>query len=370
MKTVDRRYIAHFDWISFFLMLALASIGLLFVFSATYHPEQPYSLFFKKQFVGLLMGFAIYAAFCMIDYRIVQRWAYVLYVVLLCALCFTLIKGTVGMGAQRWISLGFIKFQPSELAKLLFPAFATYYLHLRPATRPGLHPFLPLLIILALSSFLIFKQPDLGTAVLVSVAGLTLLWLAGLPKKFFLLLGLALLIGAPIGWKLLRPYQKQRILVLLGEGDKKKERYQIEQSIIAIGSGSIKGKGFLNGTQNKFQFLPESRTDFIFSVLCEEWGFLGAFFIILLYALLFIRMFLVITTIKNCYTQLLGIGLIIPVALSTIVNIGMVLGLLPIVGIPLPFMSYGITHLWITLAALGWYNSIAMRRFFLSSSTI
>src|SRR5262249_48895149 len=144
----------------------------------------------------------------------------------------------------------------------------------------------------------------------------------------------------------------------------KKERYQIEQSRIAIGSGGLAGKGFLNGTQNKFQFLPESRTDFIFAVICEEWGFLGALIVIFLYAALFIRLFYVISTIKNVFAQLLAIGLIIHIVLSTLINMSMVVGLMPIVGIPLPFLSYGISNLWICFASLGWFNSIAMRRFY------
>jgi rod shape determining protein RodA len=152
--------------------------------------------------------------------------------------------------------------------------------------------------------------------------------------------------------------------VFLGEGDARKERYQIEQSYIAVGSGGLCGKGFLKGTQNTLQFLPESRTDFIFAVVCEEWGFLGALIILWLYLLLFYRFLTIIGTIKDFYAQLLAVGLIIHIIISTFMNIGMALGLLPIVGIQLPFMSYGVTYLWITFASLGWFNSIAMRRFY------
>lgn len=274
------------------------------------------------------------------------------------------------MGAQRWINLGVTKFQPSELTKLLFPSFISYYLFTedKELSELKLADFGPLVGVLLLSFFLIRKQPDLGTALVVLFSGIILLWFAGLRKKIFLTVFALCLGSAPILWSCLRPYQQNRIKVFLGAGDAKKERYQIEQSRIAIGSGGLAGKGFLNGTQNKFMFLPEGRTDFIFAVLCEEWGFLGALGLIFLYALLFIRLFYIIGTIQNFFAQLLATGLIIHIVLSTLINMSMVLGLMPIVGIPLPFMSYGVTNLWICFASLGWFNGIAMRRFYLSLS--
>ena len=215
---------------------------------------------------------------------------------------------------------------------------------------------------------LIIKQPDLGTGLIILFSSAIMIWLAGINKKFFIWSLIIFSFTAPILWKCLKPYQRKRIEVFLGAGDRKKERYQIEQSRIAIGSGGLTGKGFLNGTQNKFMFLPEGRTDFIFSVLCEEWGFIGASILILLYILLFIRLFYVINSIKNFFSQLLACGLIIHIVISTVINISMVMGLMPTVGIPLPLMSYGITHTWITFASLGWFNSIATRRFYLSMS--
>jgi rod shape determining protein RodA len=152
--------------------------------------------------------------------------------------------------------------------------------------------------------------------------------------------------------------------VLFGQGDIRKERYQIEQSKIAIGSGGVIGKGILQGTQNKLQFLPEDHTDFIFSVICEETGFIGALFILLLFGMLFARIIFVIINVKNFFDQIVAIGLLIHLLLSVCINIAMVTGMLPIVGIPLPLVSYGITNLWITLASLGWLNNIAIRRFY------
>lgn len=361
---IDQRYLRYFDWLGFFLIIILSCSSLLFVYSATYQPDQPLLPFFHKQLFGILSGLAIFMITSFIDYRRLQQWGYFLYFATLMLLIFTLIKGSIGLGAQRWINIGIFKFQPSELAKLFFPAFFTYYFAGVTTNTPTIKDFIPILGVLGLSTLLILKQPDLGTAIIVAVSGLILLWLAGIGKKFFIYLFGFMLITAPVSWKFLKPYQKQRIAVFLGEGDRQKERYQIEQSCIAIGSGGLFGKGFLQGTQNTLQFLPESRTDFIFSVICEEWGFIGALGVLLIYLILFLRCFAIITTIKTAPAQLLATGLIIHIILSTIINIGMVTGLLPIVGIPLPLMSYGITHSWITYASLGWFNSIAMRRFY------
>lgn len=365
---IDRRYFIYFDWISFGLILLLSAIGLAFVFSATYQPSfspenTPYSLFFKKQLIGVGSGIALYILSSAIDYRSFVRWGYFLYFATVGLLLFTLIKGSIGMGAQRWINLGIVKFQPSEITKLLFPAFLTHYFLTENKRVYSFSTFTPLLGFLSISSFLVLKQPDLGTAIIIGISGLILLWLAGLSRKFFLYLFLFSGLMTPIFYTFLKPYQKKRIAVFLGQGEKFNERYQIEQSKIAVGSGGLTGKGFLKGTQNQLMFLPESRTDFIFSVLCEEWGFIGALFFLLLYLLLFIRQFLLITSYADQYIKLLAIGLILPIILSMLINIGMVLDLLPIVGIPLPLMSYGITNLWITYTSLGFFNSIAIRRF-------
>lgn len=369
MLLIDRRYLRYFDWLSLGIIIFLSCIGLLFVFSATYKINQPYSLFFKKQAFGIISGFFIYFIFCFIDFRTLYRWGYFFYYILIGLLIFTLIKGSIGMGGQRWINLFLFKFQPSELAKLLLPAYITYYCYTQKNfPHLTLNHFIPILITLFISFFLILKQPDLGTATIILISGLTLVWLAGITHKFFIIGALIFCITAPLTWNFLKPYQKQRIMVFLGQGELHKERYQIEQSKIAIGSGGITGKGFLQGTQNKLMFLPESRTDFIFSVIAEEFGFLGTLALLILFCTLFLRIFYIIISIKNSSAQLLATGLTIHIVLSTIINIAMVVGLLPIVGIPLPLISYGISHLWITFASLGWFNGIAMRRFYINFS--
>lgn len=367
MLLFEPRYFRYFDWLSFIIMITLSVIGLLFVFSATYTPDIPYSVFFKKQAFGILSGLVVYFVFCIIDYRTSLRQGYWLYLVVIALLIFTIIKGSIKMGGQRWINIGIFRFQPSELAKLFLPAWITYYFQSQQEyTLRSVHikDYLLPLCLLLISFLLIRKQPDLGTALVVIITGLLMLWILGLPRNYCIA---GLIIGficTPLFWKVLKPYQKQRILVFLGQGNSKKERYQIEQSIIAIGSGKLTGKGYLQGTQNKLLFLPEGRTDFIFSVLCEEWGFLGALLIIILFLIMFWRWYVIIITIKNLFAQVLAIGLVIPCILATVINLCMVMGLMPIVGIPLPFISYGITHLWVTFAALGWFQSIAIRRFY------
>lgn len=360
-----RRALRYFDVTSFLVTVALACIGLIFVWSATYKPDLPYSLFFKKQCVGIILGFFWYFVFVFIDHRTALRAGYIGYYLLLAVLFFTLVKGSIGMGGQRWIDLGLFRFQPSEIAKVLFPVYTVYTLQTHQLYPPLPQIiFVPLLSMLGLSFLLIRAQPDLGTALLVLFSGFTLCWLAGLSNKFFLWIALISVCCIPIAHKILKPYQLQRISVFLGYGETNKERYQIEQAGIAIGSGGIHGKGLLEGTQNKLNFLPESRTDFIFAVLCEEWGLIGAALVLILYAILFFRSCTIITQISNFYHQLLAVGLIMPTILATIINICMVLGLLPVVGIPLPLMSYGISHVWITLISLGWFQNIARQRIY------
>lgn len=366
MHIFDFRYLRHFDVISFILIITLSLISLLFVFSSTATNEKLFSPFFIKQLIGIGFGFIIYFITALSDYRILYRLGYIMYAFIVMLLLFTLLKGSIGMGAQRWINLGFFKFQPSELAKLFLPGMiAMYFYHEKDNLNYRFSDYIPALIIIVFSSLLIIKQPDLGTGLLILFSGFILLWAAGLSRRFFIYSLILFSITAPLSLKLLKPYQRQRIMVFLGAGSQANERYQIEQSKIAIGSGGFFGKGLRSGTQNTLFFLPESRTDFIFSVIGEEWGFVGTLFVILLYVLLFSRMLLMCLSLRLFHDQLLALGLMIHIALSALINIAMVSDLLPIVGIPLPFISYGLTHIWISFASLGWFQSIVMRRHYL-----
>lgn len=369
---IDRRCFRYFDWISFFITLGLLAIGLIFVFSATYRPETGVSVFFKKQLLGTVIGLGVYVFVSCADVRTYYRAGFFAYFVLLGLLIYTMVMGRWAMGAKRWLSLGFFRFQPSELTKFFLPLFIAYYFcettvpkyRFSQAPQLKLKDFLFPLGVLFFSFALIRKQPDLGTALIILGSGLILLWFLGLSKYFFLItfaLGVA---AAPVLWRCLKPYQQNRILVMLGYGDVRKERYQAEQSKIAIGSGGIWGKGLLKGTQSKLNFLPEDHTDFIFSVVCEEWGLIGALLVMSLFLALFIRLLGVVVTVETLFEQIVALGLLLPILLSACINIGMVIGLLPIVGIPLPLLSYGMTNLIISLASLGWINNIAIRRFY------
>jgi len=363
MTFIEYRYIRYFDWISFLLVLLLSAVGLIFIYSATFTEQVPYSIFYKKQVFGMLSGILIYFICSFLNYETLSRIGYWLYFTIILLLLFTIFKGSIGMGGKRWIDIGFIKFQPSELAKLCFPMFITYYfINDADDTKPALKTFFFPLSIIFVSFLLIVKQPDLGTGLILIFSGVFLIWHIGLPTKYLFFAGLILSLSTPLLWHVLKPYQKKRIFVFMGYGDSKKERYQIEQSKIAVGSGGLWGKGINKGTQNKLSFLPESRTDFIFSVICEEIGFAGAILVLLLYLLLYLRLFTMIRSIGHFYAQLLCIGLMIHLLLSTLINVGMVLDLLPIVGIPLPFLSYGVTNLWVGFASLGCINSITAQR--------
>lgn len=352
-----------FDWGNFLLIILLSILSCTFVMSATYTAVDPFSIFFKKQVLGIATGIILYLLFCFLDYRVACNDGFYGYFIVIGLLIFTIIKGHVGMGAQRWINLGFFKFQPSELIKLFLPAFIVHYFT-QEATLKNYNKFflfLTLCITLFLTSLLILKQPDLGTAIIILLSGTVLLWITGIGKKFFIYGTILFCIISPITWRFLKPYQKKRIEVFLGGGEKNRERYQIEQSKIAIGSGGFWGKGLFKGTQTSLKFLPESRTDFIFAVICEEWGLIGAMLILLLYSMLFLKLLFQIGQIYSFPAKLLAMGLIIHILLSTVINIFMVIGLLPIVGIPLPLMSYGITNVWITMASLGWIHGILIK---------
>ena len=362
---LSRRELKNFDWYISLLVLALLSVGLAFVFSATYKPGGGLSYFFKKQVIGVFLSILIYIFASVKESRNRFRILPATYFVVIVLLFYTVMKGMVVMGAQRWISLYFFRFQPSELVKILMPPLLALILigeeryKIKEKRVKWKQTFLAFAVI-AITAILTLKQPDLGTAVIITISGLATAWIAGIDNKIIVSLFLLLLAASPIIWKKMKPYQKKRIMVLLGKGSRD-DKYQIEQSRISIGSGGLYGKGFLRGTQNKLLFLPEDHTDFIFSVLCEEIGFLGALTVIILFLLLFLRIVSISLKIREAFYKVVVIGLAIPIMLSFVVNIGMAVGIFPTVGIPMPLFSYGITHIWVTMATLGWINNIKIR---------
>jgi rod shape determining protein RodA len=360
MKIYTKKYFG--DSLITIILLLLFSIGLIILYSATSEIGEKSSNFFLKQSFGLITGMLIISFISILPYRTIIIWGAIAHYIILILLIFTLIKGSIAMGAKRWIDFGFVKFQPSELAKITLPLCIINYFLFYIINKTSLKDWIKLLFLVFITSILIIKQPDLGSGLIVGISAMALLYISGLPRKIIITLAIMFGLTTPIVWKFLHEYQKKRIIVFFGGGSAHKERYQLEQSKIAIGSGGLYGKGFLKGTQKNLQFLPENRTDFIFSVLSEEFGFIGVTFIIFLYIMLFFRFIKQCQRIDDFHAHLLCNGLFLPFMISIICNIGMVIGLFPTVGIPLPCMSYGITNLWSTCIMLGIINSVLTQK--------
>ena len=267
--------------------------------------------------------------------------------------------GDVGKGAKRWLDLGFMRFQPSELMKLAVPMMIAWYLHFR-ALPAKFSVNLIAIILIAIPTALISIQPDLGTALLIASSGIFIILLAGLSLRLILVSSCLGLIAAPIYWfTLMKSYQKTRVLTLLNpENDPLGAGYHIIQSKIAIGSGGIFGKGWLNGTQGQLEFLPERTTDFIFAVLGEEFGLMGLLILLFVYALIIIRGLVIASQANDTYERLLAGSISLTFFVYVFVNTGMVTGLLPVVGVPLPLISYGGTSMVTLMAGFGILMSI------------
>lgn len=347
----------HIDVPLMACILGCLTIGLFVIYSAKldFHIVQ-------KQ----VMNFAIATGFMLIIAQIQPRtyrsWAPVLYFGSLLVLILVLIIGDISKGAQRWLDLGVLRFQPAEIMKLAVPLMVARSLdqHILPPTPRLL--LLPTLYILA-PVILIALQPDLGTAILVASTGLLVLFFAGVSWKLIISLVTLGLASTPAMWFMLRDYQRERILTLLSpERDPLGSGYHIIQSKIALGSGGIIGKGWLNGTQSHLEFLPERTTDFIFAVFGEEFGFIGILFLLALYVLIIVRGLYIGLKARDTFARLMAGSLIMTFFVYVFVNIGMVSGILPVVGIPLPLISYGGTSLVTIMIGFGMLMSIQTHR--------
>jgi rod shape determining protein RodA len=280
-------------------------------------------------------------------------WSPWLFAVGLALLAAVLIAGEVGKGAQRWLDLGIVRFQPSEIMKLAVPMMAAWYLHDR-ALPPRFLELLALLVMVALPAALIARQPDLGTALLVASSGMIIVLLGGLRLRLIVLLGAAGAALVPVLWHFMHDYQRRRVLTFLNpESDPLGAGYHIIQSKIAIGSGGMFGKGWGNGSQAQLEFLPERSTDFIFAVLGEEFGLIGQLLLILGYLFLIGRGLYIAMQAQNTYSRLLAGSISLTFFVYVFVNTGMVTGLLPVVGVPLPLISYGGTSMVTLMAGFG-----------------
>lgn len=335
-----------------FLVLLITAIGILMLYSAANGEWDPWA---STQLVHLGIALVAFIMVTFIDTHFWYKCAYLLYGLALILLLAVEIKGYVGMGAQRWIKIGVLNIQPSEIMRVaVILALARYYhaIHIYQA-RYFATLIAPLLIVL-MPIALVMRQPDLGTALIIMFASLTLVFLSGAAKRLFLGAGLLVAVSVPITWHFLRPYQKERILTFLDpERDPLGTGYHIIQSKIALGSGGLTGKGFLEGSQSHLNFLPEKQTDFIFTMLSEEFGFIGGASIIFLYLLVIAYGYKVGLTAKTQFTRLIALGMTTSFFCYVFINMAMVMGILPVVGKPLPLLSYGGASLVTTFISLG-----------------
>lgn len=352
----------HIDVPLLFSIILLCGVGLVVLYSAG---GQDLSIVYRQ---ALRMGLAI-ALMLMIAQISPARlaglapWIYTLGIVLL---VFVLVSGDIGKGAQRWLNLGVIRFQPSELLKLALPMLLAWLLadhHLPPKFDRVFYS----LILIVLPVLLIAKQPDLGTSILVATAGLSILFVAGISWKLIIGFALSAAMSTPVLWYFMHAYQRQRVLTLLDpEKDPLGAGYHIIQSKIAIGSGGLYGKGWLNGTQSHLEFLPERSTDFIFAVFCEEFGLLGVLLLICIYMFIIARGMYISLNTQHTFGRLLGAGLTLTFFVYVFVNMGMVIGQLPVVGVPLPLISHGGTSMVTLMLAFGVLMAIHTHRRLLS----
>jgi len=315
-----------------------------------------------KQSIRFVMALVIMFALAQVNPNTLKRWTPYIYVIGVLLLIAVLIMGQIGKGAQRWLDFGLFRFQPSEIMKLAIPLMVSWYLSEYPLPPDGKRLLIAMMII-AIPFILIAKQPDLGTSLLVAGAGFFALLFAGLSWKILTGLGILGAASAPVAWYLMHDYQRQRVLTFLDpEQDPLGSGYHIIQSKIAIGSGGLYGKGWLNGTQSQLDFLPERSTDFIFSAYAEEFGFIGVLVLLSIYLFILSRGLLIAVQAQDTFTRLLAGSLTMTFFIYVFVNIGMVTGLLPVVGLPLPLVSYGGTSIVTLMASFGILMSIHTHR--------
>lgn len=361
----DRRVLTTFDWRMAGVTLALVGVGILTIWSINIGSPSPLkqTLYFR-QTLSFILGLLGLLAATLINYRTLARFAYPLFGVLLVLLLLVYVVGEVGSGAQRWIRIGVLSLQPSEFMKLALIIFLARYFEdrkerlgeLRLLAVPTLIALVPILLVLA--------QPDLGTATLMGLITLSMLLLVGLRFKHLLVLAFTGAALTPLLWTFLRGYQRQRLLgFLYPQLDPLGAGYHITQSKIAVGSGELWGKGLKAASQSQLNFLPASHTDFIFAVLAEQWGFIGCLVILLLYYFLVTRGLEIASESKDLFGALLAFGTVAMIMVQFVVNVGMVLGVMPVVGVPLPLLSYGGSSLVVTCVGIGLVINVRMRRF-------
>ncbi len=362
----DRRLLQCFDWGLLVFTIAIAVAGLVALYSAvTAGAMEPDVTLFKKQLLWYGVGFGVMILCFVFDYKLFERLANIIYLASVGTLMAVLFFGKFVAGSRRWLQLGPFTLQPSEMAKVaVIIILARYYAKIINTEGLTIRDLIPPVVLTAVPFALIVRQPDLGTAMVIAlIAGAMTLFVKIERRTFgWLLTTLAMMV--PSVWFFLHGYQKQRILTFLNpERDPLGAGYHIIQSKIAIGSGMLTGKGFLKGTQNALSFLPEQHTDFIFSVLAEEWGFVGGGLVILLFMFIIAWGLNIAGRCRDPFGTILSVGVTTMIAWQVFINIGMVMGLLPVVGVTLPFVSYGGSSIITMMMGVGLLLNVSMRRF-------
>jgi rod shape determining protein RodA len=369
---VDRRMLLNVDWVLILLLLLIGAWGLTTVYSATHgRLETHLDDLYVKQIYWLSAGIVLMVLTTCVDYHTLSRGAYPLLAAGIFLLIVVLGFGRVVSGARRWIFLGPLTFQPSEGIKIfLILSFARYFTVTRPEGTYRLRDLLLPVAMVIIPFVLIVKQPDLGTALVLFLVAIALVFASGFPLKILLTLASLGVAVMPVAWMFLKDYQKVRLITLLNpDFDPLGAGYHSWQSKIAIGSGGFWGKGLFAGTQSGLNFLPEKHTDFIFAVLSEEWGFIGSAGLIVLYMALILRGISIAHGTKDRLGCLIATGVVSMLSLYVILNIGMTIGITPVVGLPLPLFSYGGSSTLATMVAVGLLLNIRMRRFLYSQGS-
>jgi rod shape determining protein RodA len=349
------------NWSLVVLLLVLAFIGFAMLYSAAGGSLEPWA---ARQIARAAMGMLLMVIVAVIDIRFWMRWAYVGYLAAFLMLVAVQIQGSVGMGAQRWLDLGVTQVQPSEIMKITLVLALARWFHGATIEDVGRIPFLVVpLVLVAAPVALVLKQPDLGTALMLLMGTAGMLWVVGV-RWWKFTLGLAGVIAAvPLGWNFLRDYQKARVLTFLDPTrDPLGAGYHIIQSKIALGSGGVWGKGFLQGTQSHLDFLPERQTDFIFTMFAEEFGMAGSLTLLGLYLLMMVYGYAIAFRSSSQFGRLVAIGIVTAVFLAMFINIAMVMGMIPAKGSTLPMVSYGGSSLVVTMIGFGLLINVWVHR--------
>ncbi|WP_262691173.1 rod shape-determining protein RodA [Kordiimonas aestuarii] len=359
-KSVFQR-LGDLNWGIVFLNVLIACAGFAMLYSVAGGSWDPWASRQATRFIG---AFALMLVIATVDIRYWMAFAYPAWFIGILLLLAVEVIGAIGMGGQRWLDIGIMRIQPSELMKIAVVMALARYFHGRNYDQSrSLRSLLTPAVLIMVPVALVVRQPDLGTGLMIVAGGAAILFLAGLPAWLFIAAGLLVAAAVPVGWQFMRDYQKDRVLTFLNpESDPLGAGYQITQSKIALGSGGLTGKGYLEGTQSQLNFLPEMKTDFIFTVLAEEFGLIGAVIVLALYTIVLAYGMLIGIGCRSQFGRLLASGLAMTLFLYVLINVAMVMGLMPVVGVPLPMISYGGSAMLTWMIAYGLILSVAIHR--------